>query len=98
MNKTELVETLLDYINNNKDILMSKQPKFVITLENKMIEQTAEHLGILLFKLLGENVVYNPHRFNDQRVKELSLLLPECNLVPAVLKGDLMFWTGLETI
>ena len=77
---------------------MSKQPKFVFVLDNKLIEQTAEHLGILLFKLRTQDIVYNPHRFSDQQVKELSLLIPEYNLVPAVLKGDLMFWTGLETL
>lgn len=98
MNKTVLIKTLLDYINHNKNILISKQPKYILVLENKLKEQTAEHYGSLLFKLRTQDIVYNPHRISDQQVKELSLLVPEYTLVPAVPRGDLMFWSGSEIL
>ena len=98
MEKEALIDTLIDYLNHNKGIFISKEPKLVFLDAYKLVEQTAEHYGSLLFKLLDKNIVYNPHRFSNQQVKELSLLVPEYTLVPAVTKSELMFWTGLETL
>lgn len=98
MNKETLIDTLIDYLNHNKDIFISKEPKLVILDAHKLVEQTATHCASLLFKLVGKNIMYNPHRFSEQQVKEISLLVPEYTLVPAVPKGDLMFWSGLETL
>lgn len=99
MNKETLIDTLIDYLNHNKDIFIFKEPKLVILDAHKLVEQTADtHYASLLFKLVGKNIIYNPHRVSDQQVKELSLLVPEYTLMPAVPKGDLMFWSGLEIL
>lgn len=96
--KEELLETLTNYLSNNKDILISKEPKLIYTVEDKLIEKTAEHYGSLIFKLMNNCIVYNPHRFSEQQLKELALIVPDYSLVPAVAKEDFMFWSGLELI
>jgi hypothetical protein len=98
MNKDTLIDTLIDYLNHNKDICISKEPKLVILYAYTLVEQTSSHCAYLLFRLVGKNIIYNPHRINDQQVKEISLLIPDYSLVPAVPKSDLMFWTGIETL
>lgn len=98
MNKETLIDTLIDYLNHNKDIFIFKEPKLIILDAHKLVEQTAGHYASLLFKLVGKNIMYNPHRFSDQQVKELSLLVPEYALVPAVTKSELIFWTGFELL
>lgn len=76
---------------------IAKYPVY-LTNTNKIIDQLAEHRGSLLFKFRTEDILYNPHKFNDQQIKELSLLVPEYKFEPVVPKRDQMFYTGLVVL
>lgn len=98
MNKDKILEKMMDYLNQNRDIFYNANPNLVFLNNNKMIEKTQPHGGMLIFRLNADDIEYNPHRFKDNHVKELSLLISEYPIKPIVPKSDLMFWTGFEML
>lgn len=98
MNKDKVLERVMDYLNQNRDIFIHTNPDLVFLNSGKMVEKLQVHGGILIFRINADNIEYNPHRWKDNHVKELSLLVPEYPVQPTVPKSDLMFWTGFEML
>ena len=92
---TNILNRLTSYLVHN-DIV--KHQMVYLTARDKLIEKTTEHGGMLIFKFRTEDILYNPHKFNDNQIKELSLLVPEYKFEPVVSKDDTMFYTGFEML